>query len=537
MKLKKLNSIFKNFRKKQLLLCIVITTEICLSAYIPFLIKDLVDTITHNNNINSLLNITYSLLLLTIINVFIGNFNHYIWHKLRLQSVNFLRLKMFEATLKKPKYFFDSKSTGEIMDDTSIVAQNIIIGPPMLFSNVLNFIIIVCVLFTLSKKLTFLILLILPVYMLGFHYFNKKIRKTSRSERENFGFVMKDAEEKLQGINTIKTFKINTFMTEIFEKKLKNHFKFLSKNLFYNSLGSSLNNLIISLLPILILIYGSILINKNQLSLGTLIAFFTYISNIYEPLSNLSDYNLGLQSSLAIGDRIINFLDLDSSSKNANKKTINSFESLEFVDVSFAYKDKNYVLKDFNFKINKGDHIGIVGKSGCGKSTFLKLLLGMYYPTSGKILINDIDIREVDLNSFYSVLAIQEQLPFIFEGTLEENLTLGSNIPKSFIDKIIKDIQISDINNSLDKISLNTLSVGQKQRICMDRALLKNPEILILDEPTSALDCKLEETIQKNLESLTENKTVLLITHRPALLKNCTTLLNLENITLQKSTI
>lgn len=195
------------------------------------------------------------------------------------------------------------------------------------------------------------------------------------------------------------------------------------------------------------------------------------------------------------------------------------------------------MLKDFNFKINKGDHIGIVGKSGCGKSTFLKLLLGMYYPTSGKILINDIDIREVDLNSFYSVLAIQEQLPFIFEGTLEENLTLGSNIPKPFIDKIIKDIQISDINNSLDKISLNTLSVGQKQRICMARALLKNPEILILDEPTSALDCKLEETIQKNLESLTENKTVLLITHRPALLKNCTTLLNLENITLQKSTI
>lgn len=533
MKNKKLYKLFSNFKKRQIWLCILILIDILISAYIPFLIKDLINIITYNNNFNKVMHITCTLLIFTILRVFTTNFQNYFWHKLRLESVSYLRLKMFQSSLLKPKSFFDSKSIGEIlalvMDDVSIVAQNIVIGIPMLFSNLVNFTIVVCVLLSLNKRLTLVTLLILPFYVCWFHHLNKKVRKCSKSERENFGIVMKDAHEKLQGIDTIKVFKMESFMTEIFQRRLNDHFKFLKKNLFYNSMGLSLNRLIISLLPVLILSYGSVLITRNEISLGALIAFFTYMSNIYEPLSNLSDYNLGLQTSLAVSDRIMDFLEFNVI-RNEEKINITSFECIEFKDVSFAYANDNFVLKDFNFKINNKDHVGIIGKSGCGKSTLLKLLLGMYPPTSGQILVNGIDIRNINIASLYSIMSIQEQIPFIFDGTLEENLILNSHVDKSFLDNVTDLIQVSEIGEYNKKISLANLSVGQKQRICIARALLKDPKILILDEPTASLDGELEKKIQANLDSLTEDKTVILVSHRPSLLKNCNVILDLEKV-------
>ncbi|QAT40296.1 ABC transporter ATP-binding protein [Clostridium sp. JN-9] len=534
----KLYELFSGFKKKQIFICILISVEISVSAYIPFLIKDLIDTITYNNNINKVISISEMLFIITILHVIILKIENYYWHKLRLESVNYLRLKMFESALVKPKSFFDNKSIGEIlamiMDDTSIAAQNIVIGMPMLFSNIVNLIIVVCVLLSLNVKLTIITLSILPIYIVWFNHLNKKLRKTSKSERENFGMVMKDAEEKLQAVDTIKVFKMESFMTKIFKNKLDSHFKYVKKNLFYNNLGSGLTRLITSLLPILILTYGSILITKRQLSLGALIAFYTYMSNIYEPLSNLSDYNLGLQTSLAVSDRIIDFLELNII-KDTGKINISNFKSIEFKNMSFGYEPNKLIFKDFNFKINKGDHVGIVGKSGCGKSTFLKLLLGMYPANSGQILINDIDIRDVNISSLYSMISIQEQVPFIFDGTLEENLVLNSPIKRTFLNKIADAMKVSEIGSFNKKISLSNLSVGQMQRICMARALLKNSEILIFDEPTAALDLNLEKQIQNNLKYLTSDKTVILVTHRTELLKDFNVILDLEYIINGKS--
>ena len=529
----KLYKLFSGFKKKQIFICVLISVEISVSAYIPFLIRDLINIITYNNNINKVISISEILFIITILHVIILKIENYYWHKLRLESVNYLRLKMFESALVKPKSFFDNKSIGEIlamiMDDTSIAAQNIVIGMPMLFSNIVNLIIVVCVLLSLNVKLTIITLSILPIYIVLFNHLNKKLRKTSKSERENFGMVMKDAEEKLQAVDTIKVFKMESFMTRIFKNKLDSHFKYVKKNLFYNNLGSGLTRLITSLLPILILTYGSILITKRQLSLGALIAFYTYMSNIYEPLSNLSDYNLGLQTSLAVSDRIIDFLELNII-KDTGKINISNFKSMEFKDMSFGYEPDKLIFKDFNFKINKGDHVGIVGKSGCGKSTFLKLLLGMYPANRGQILINDIDIRDVNISSLYSMISIQEQVPFIFDGTLEENLVLNSPIKRTFLNKITDAMKVSEIGSFNKKISLSNLSVGQMQRICMARALLKNSEILIFDEPTAALDLNLEKQIQNNLKYLTSDKTVILVTHRTELLKDFNVILDLEYI-------
>ncbi len=529
----KLYKLFSGFKKKQIFICVLISVEISVSAYIPFLIRDLINIITYNNNINKVISISEILFIITILHVIILKIENYYWHKLRLESVNYLRLKMFESALVKPKSFFDNKSIGEIlamiMDDTSIAAQNIVIGMPMLFSNIVNLIIVVCVLLSLNVKLTIITLSILPIYIVWFNHLNKTLRKTSKSERENFGMVMKDAEEKLQAVDTIKVFKMESFMTRIFKNKLDSHFKYVKKNLFYNNLGSGLTRLITALLPILILTYGSILITKRQLSLGALIAFYTYMSNIYEPLSNLSDYNLGLQTSLAVSDRIIDFLELNII-KDTGKINISNFKSMEFKDMSFGYEPDKLIFKDFNFKINKGDHVGIVGKSGCGKSTFLKLLLGMYPANRGQILINDIDIRDVNISSLYSMISIQEQVPFIFDGTLEENLVLNSPIKRTFLNKITDAMKVSEIGSFNKKISLSNLSVGQMQRICMARALLKNSEILIFDEPTAALDLNLEKQIQNNLKYLTSDKTVILVTHRTELLKDCNVILDLEYI-------
>ena len=532
---KKLRLLFKSFKKEQILVCILIFIEIILSACIPFLIKDLVDIITYSNEFKEVIEISFFIVLITLVNVFIGVVQNYMWHRLRLNSINFLRGKMFEKALLKSKSYFDNNGIGKIIaiviDDVSMVAQNIVIGFPMLFSNVFKFLVVVIVLFTFNIPLTIITLSVIPLYFLTFNYINKRIRKTSKLERERFELVVKDAQEKLQGVDTIKVFNKEEFMTLKFNQVLSNHFKFVKKNLLYNNIGMGVNKLIISLLPIAILLYGSSLVAKGSLTLGTLIAFFTYISTIYEPLSNLSDYTMGLQTSLSVGERILEFLEKDL---NDNKgEYVKEFKSIRFENVSFGYNDKNLILENLNFEINKGDKVGFVGESGKGKTTVLKLILGLYKPVEGAIYINDININNINIKSLYSLISLQEQNLFIFDGTLKDNITLNSEISNDKVDKAIEVSQISELRKGIDISEIQiaesgaNLSGGQKQRICLARALAKEFELIILDEPTSALDYNLEDKIKESLKRYIDDKTLIIISHRESMLDICDKIIDL----------
>ncbi|CEQ27617.1 ABC transporter ATP-binding protein [Paraclostridium sordellii] len=532
---KRLSNIFLKFKKQKVFLIIIIILTTLISAFIPFLVMDLIDTITYHLNFSKITKLGTLIIAITLIKIVLDFTQNYYWHKLRLNAVNHLREFMFEKMLYKSKEYFDKTSTGKIltmiMDDSSIVAQNIVIGMPMLASNIIHLLTVSVVLFILSKQLFLVLLILIPIYTIVFNKLNSKIRNISKIERIHFADIMNDAQEKIDGIDTIKVFQREEFMYKNFSEKIQNHFKFVSKNLFYESMGRGITDGIIALTPIVILLYGSFLIANEKLTLGGLMAFYTYISYLYEPLMNLSDFNLGRQKAISVGENILNFIDIECNEKDGAFK-ISEFEKLEFKNVCFSYKGESDIIKELSFTINKGDKVAIKGGSGSGKSTLLKLILRMYNPTYGNIYINNIDIRDIELSSLYKLFSIQVQNLFVFEGTIEENISLGKTIN---IEKIYKSMDLGQLNRTLNpfnniknNINNNLLSGGQKQRLCLSRAFLKPFDILILDEPSSSIDIDLEDNLKLDLKKLIGEKTLIITSHRPSLLELCNKEINLE---------
>ncbi|CEQ18096.1 ABC transporter ATP-binding protein [Paraclostridium sordellii] len=532
---KRLSNIFLKFKKQKVFLIIIIILTTLISAFIPFLVMDLIDTITYHLNFSKITKLGTLIIAITLIKIVLDFTQNYYWHKLRLNAVNHLREFMFEKMLYKSKEYFDKTSTGKIlamiMDDSSIVAQNIVIGMPMLASNIIHLLTVSVVLFILSKQLFLVLLILIPIYTIVFNKLNSKIRNISKIERVHFADIMNDAQEKIDGIDTIKVFQREEFMYKNFSEKIQNHFKFVSKNLFYESMGRGITDGIIALTPVVILLYGSFLIANEKLTLGGLMAFYTYISYLYEPLMNLSDFNLGRQKAISVGENILDFIDIECNEKDGVFK-ISEFEKLEFKNVCFSYKGENDIIKELSFTINKGDKVAIKGGSGSGKSTLLKLILRMYNPTYGNIYINNIDIRDIELSSLYKLFSIQVQNLFVFEGTIEENISLGKTIN---IEKIYKSMDLGQLNRTLNpfnniknNINNNLLSGGQKQRLCLSRAFLKPFDILILDEPSSSIDIDLEDNLKLDLKKLIGEKTLIITSHRPSLLELCNKEINLE---------
>ncbi|MFR4163087.1 MAG: ABC transporter ATP-binding protein [Paraclostridium sordellii] len=532
---KRLSNIFLKFKKQKVFLIIIIILTTLISAFIPFLVMDLIDTITYHLNFSKITKLGTLIIAITLIKIVLDFTQNYYWHKLRLNAVNHLREFMFEKMLYKSKEYFDKTSTGKIltmiMDDSSIVAQNIVIGMPMLASNIIHLLTVSVVLFILSKQLFLVLLILIPIYTIVFNKLNSKIRNISKIERVHFADIMNDAQEKIDGIDTIKVFQREEFMYKNFSEKIQNHFKFVSKNLFYESMGRGITDGIIALTPVVILLYGSFLIANEKLTLGGLMAFYTYISYLYEPLMNLSDFNWGRQKAISVGENILNFIDIECNEKDGAFK-ISEFEKLEFKNVCFSYKGESDIIKELSFTINKGDKVAIKGGSGSGKSTLLKLILRMYNPTYGNIYINNIDIRDIELSSLYKLFSIQVQNLFVFEGTIEENISLGKTINN---EKIYKSMDLGQLNRTLNpfnniknNINNNSLSGGQKQRLCLSRAFLKPFDILILDEPSSSIDIDLEDNLKSDLKKLIEEKTLIITSHRPSLLELCNKEINLE---------
>lgn len=532
---RRLSNIFLKFKKQKVFLIIIIILTTLISAFIPFLVMDLIDTITYHLNFSKTTKLGSLIIAITLIKIVLDFTQNYYWHKLRLNAVNHLREFMFEKMLYKSKEYFDKTSTGKILamiiDDSSIVAQNIVIGMPMLASNIIHLLTVSVVLFILSKQLFLVLLILIPIYTIVFNKLNSKIRNISKIERVHFADIMNDAQEKIDGIDTIKVFQREEFMYKNFSEKIQNHFKFVSKNLFYESMGRGITDGIIALIPVVILLYGSFLIANEKLTLGGLMAFYTYISYLYEPLMNLSDFNLGRQKAISVGENILNFIDIECNEKDGAFK-ISEFEKLEFKNVCFSYKGESDIIKELSFTINKGDKVAIKGGSGSGKSTLLKLILRMYNPTYGNIYINNIDIRDIELSSLYKLFSIQVQNLFVFEGTIEENISLGKTIN---IEKIYKSMDLGQLNRTLNpfnninnNINNNLLSGGQKQRLCLSRSFLKPFDILILDEPSSSIDIDLEDNLKSDLKKLIEEKTLIITSHRPSLLELCNKEINLE---------
>lgn len=532
--LKIIARLLKEYRIHQAIITIILMGELCLAMLSPLLMKELIDEITLDLRQDVIFRLGITLVIVGLGRVIIDGIQNYYWHWIRYNAINTLRYKIFRNIIDKHISFFNSTQSGEIstkiLDDTVIVAQSIVIGVPMLIYNLLNIIIIIIIMFIFSKLLAVIVLLSLPIYVFIFNKINKSLRENSTKERESYSKIRHEVHQNLLGIRTIKFSKQERFFSNKFKKLIDNYFKDQRSILKFNTIGSSTTNLIITMLPLIILVVGATLVSESSITVGTLLAFYSYLGYIYEPLNNLSDFCLGTQTSIATSDRLIEFINSNEEEVQIKVNDSKPIETIEFKDINFSYDRCENILEEFSLKIESGQIVGLDGASGKGKSTILNLLMKIYKVDRGKILINNINLKEYNEDVLYSKIAIVDQFPFIFNSSIKENIIfngkveeckLGISLAMSQADQFIDGLERGIDTEILE--SGRNLSGGQKQRVCISRALSKEFDVLVLDEAFSALDKNSSKEIMDTLIKYIKanNKILIIVTHNKELMKLC----------------
>ncbi|WP_460287825.1 ABC transporter ATP-binding protein [Clostridium faecium] len=511
------------------------------SILIPYLMALFINEIQDMKDLTTVMRIGIVIAAVSFVASILNTAQNYVWHRFSIKFVNHIRMKMFKSAIDKDLVYFKENKSGDIMSkilyDVTPVSEHIAIGIPILIINIVRLIAVFIFMAMLNIKLTLIVLIVAPIYCIIFNLINKQLRENSRREREEFSKVTGELQEDIGGIYTIKLFEKEKYFCQKFNNVINKYIKYVNKNLFFRAVSYGTTGMIESMLPIVILLVGSILISNGTLKIGSLMGFYAYLNYIYEPMNNLSDWFIGTQTTLGMSDRITEFLDAENNIETLEegKNNINEITSIEFKNVSFSYDKKENVLNALSFKVEKGDKVAIVGASGKGKSTIIQLLMKIYDGYTGDIFINGMSIRDIAKHSIYEKMSLVEQNLFIFNGTVKENITFD-NENSSYLLKALETSKTNSFVNGferdLDYLLLEggkNISGGQKQRICICRALAKNFDVLILDEATSALDKNLEVEIVNNINKyITENNKILItISHKPEPISICNKIIKL----------
>ena len=384
--------------------------------------------------------------------------------------------------------------------------------------------VIIVLLFLANGKLAFVSLSVLPFYAIISYALQKRIRAKSRAMHHQLQEMSGDLHEQLAGISTIQAFTHEEAEAREFRAQGEEFFETVMDSVHLQSIALGVTGFLTALGPILVLWFGATEVWLGRITVGTLMAFYAYLGMLYQPIQRLTELNLILANSMAAMDRI--FEVFDTFPEVQERPTANALPRVRgeiiFEDVHFRYDEREPVLTHLNLKIPAGTTVALIGPSGAGKSTLVKLLPRFYDVTSGRILIDGIDIREVTLKSLREQIAIVSQEPILFSGTIAENIRYGK--PASTDEEIRRAAREAFAETFIQQLPQGyqteigergvRLSGGQKQRIAIARAFLKDAPILILDEPTSALDAESEELVKQALNRLLEGRTALIIAHR-----------------------
>ncbi len=491
-----------------------------------FYFKYLVDDIIPSSFLDNLNNFSLAIFMLYIISFLISLLRYQLTLNMGLKINENLMLSYYKHLLRLPMNFFETRKEGEILSrfrDSDYIREAFSTVTVTLFLDVTMIIIGSFILYLQSSKLFFVVLCIMPLYVLLSYFFTKPFKKYNRKTMESEANVSSAFIEGVKGIDTIKSYNAE----KLFFNKLHNYFNKFIENVY--KLGSltniqfSIKEFFMLVSTLIILWVGATKVINNSLTLGELLTFNALVAFYFTPIERLIESQSVIQSALVATKRVVEILDLSKEENNKNQTKSTLFDSeIKFNNISFGYGARENILTNISFVIPKNKKIAIVGESGSGKSTIAKLLLNYYSPKNGEILDSNVNINDLNLTEWRNKISYVSQESFIFYGTVKENLMLGINKKNISDFEIINACKITEAHDFISKLpqGYNTilesngenLSGGQKQRISLARAILKKPDILILDEPTSSLDSKTERTIQNKLNNM--DLTILTISHR-----------------------
>lgn len=496
-------------------------------APIPYIIGYIIDkVILLNKSYDQLLKTTLILLLIYCINYLISIGYEYLFTRVQQNVVNEIRLSMISNIIDAPLSYINQKEKGYIL---SRIAESgnvsALFSPNLLrvFSGIFDFFFALFIMFNLSVKLTGIIVIIIPIYFLISKHSSKMISKSTTKVYESSAVLNAEMYETLNGIEDIKLLNGKNIQTNKIKGKLNNviksalkqslHFIFFMRNLILT------NNFV----TVIVLLVSGILILQNQLTIGVYTSFSIYMAKLLATTQALGSLDITLKPVCISIKRIKEFFNLDGDNTlgtNIMKEPINS---IEFKDVCFKYNENSdLIFNHLNVKIEKGDKLLIDGINGSGKSTFIKLLTGLYQPKSGKILINNMDYNLIHKKSVRDRIGIVSQNIFLFKGTILENILYGqTNKTKEDVVKLMKRYHLTShlnrFENGLDTIIVqdgSSVSGGQAQFIAFLRAILTQRDIIILDEAASNLHIDTRNLMYEILQKYNLCSILIMISHQ-----------------------
>ena len=454
---------------------------------------------------------------------------------LEQQVVYDLRSEVYAALQRLSVSYYENRSTGEIMsrinNDVEHVERIFIDGLESLLMSSLTLIGISIILFSLNWKLAVLSLLPIPVLVYSASYFTGKVHGFYRGVRESTAELNAYLQDALSGIREIMGFNRERHEQQRFNERSR---AYSDSNLRVMTLWSMYSPSMIfvgSLGSVIILWYGTGEVMKGALTVGELVAFLSYLALFYVPINQIHSVNHMLQHALAAGERVFEVLDTPpevTDRPGVVRPAGRLRGDVAARHVSFHYRPDIPVLKDVNFEVKAGERVALVGPSGAGKSTLIKLVMRFYDVTEGAILLDGYDLRDLPLAYVREQIGLVQQEPFLFNGTVLENIAYGDlSSSSSRIEEVARAARAHEFVDELPE-KYDTwigergvkLSVGQKQRISIARVLLKDPPIIIFDEATSNIDTETEVKIREALEELTRNRTTFIIAHRLSTLRH-----------------
>ncbi len=477
------------------------------------------------------------------------------WQSYQIQKVGqnitaSIRSDLFEHVTSLSMGFFDRTPVGRLItrltSDVNALGDVFSTGAIGIISDLFLILVLMGTMLQQEWRLgLMLIAMLLPVTALII-YFQQQYRKANYVAREELSTLNSDLQENISGINVVQLFRRERFNSELFRTVNNRYVEALDKTIFYDSAVSATLEWIALVAIAGVLALGGSLVTGGLMEIGTLTAFILFAQKLFDPLRQFADKFTAIQAGLTAVERLNDLMNEPITIRDAKNtvalpsNTLDDNETvvpgeIRFNKVSFGYKEDDYVLKDLDFTIRPGEKVALVGPTGAGKSSIIRLLCRLYEVSEGQILLDNVDIRDIAQQDLRDRMAIILQDGFLFSGDVARNITLGEDYSFEQVQKAAEQTNVDQFiealpqgyNTTLRERGTN-LSGGQKQLLAFARAAIRNPGILVLDEATANLDVGTEAMIQQALDKLLEDRTAIIIAHRLSTIRNVDRILVLK---------